>query len=132
MLACYRNENLAEILENIEADVNSAALLQTVMKAIIELQKAAHQVITVSLTDCSEEGDSETEKEGEEKEKKKKKITVKKKKKKKRKKAVIKRVKKTIMKREKMIIIEREERVITVKRKRTAVTVKDVRLMTAI
>ena len=42
MLTCYRNEDLAEMLEDVEAGTNSAALLQTVMGAIIELQEAAH------------------------------------------------------------------------------------------
>ena len=37
MLICYRNEDLAEMLENEEAGTNSAALLQTVVRAIIEL-----------------------------------------------------------------------------------------------
>ena len=66
MLTCYRNEDLAEMLEDVKAGTNPAALLQTVVGAIIELQEAAHQAITVPPTNCSEEGDSEAEEEGEE------------------------------------------------------------------
>ena len=66
MLTCHRNEDLAEMLEDMKAGANSAALLQTVMGAIIELWEAAHQATTVPPTDCLEEGDSGAEKEGEE------------------------------------------------------------------
>ena len=51
--------------KNIEAGTNSETLLQVVVRAIIELCEAAH-LITVPLTDYSDEGDSEAEKEGEE------------------------------------------------------------------
>ena len=37
ILTCHRNEDLAEMLEDVKAGTNSAALLQTVMRAIIEL-----------------------------------------------------------------------------------------------
>ncbi len=54
------------MLEDVKAGTNPAALLQTVMGVIIELQEAAHQATTVPPTDCSEEGDSGAEEEGEE------------------------------------------------------------------
>ena len=66
MLTGYRNEDLAEMLEDVEAGTNPAALLRTVMEAIIELREAAHHTTTVPPTDCSEEGDSEVEKEEQE------------------------------------------------------------------
>ena len=68
MLTRYRNEDLAEMLEDVEAGINPAALLRTVMEAIIELREAAHYTTTVPPTDCSEEGDSEVKKEEQEKE----------------------------------------------------------------
>ena len=67
------------MLENVKTDINSAALLKTVMRAIIELCKVTHYIITVPLTDCSDERDSEAEKEEQEKEKREKKTAVKKK-----------------------------------------------------
>lgn len=70
MLTEHRNENLAEMLEKVKADANPAALLRTVMIAIIELCEVTHHIITVSLTDYSDEGDSEAEKEKQEKEEK--------------------------------------------------------------
>ena len=66
MLTCHRNEDLADMLEDVEAGANPAALLRTVVGAIIELREAAHQATTVPPTDCSEEGDSGAEEEGEE------------------------------------------------------------------
>ena len=66
MLLTYRNEDLAEMLENMKAGTNPVTLLQTVVGAIIELQEAAHQATTVPPTDCLEEGDSGAEEEGEE------------------------------------------------------------------
>ena len=65
MLTCHRNEDLADMLENVKAGINPAALLQTVVGAIIELQEVAHQATTVPSTNCSEEGDSGAEEEGE-------------------------------------------------------------------
>ena len=67
MLTGHRNENLAEMLEDIEAGINPAALLRTVVEAIIELHEAAHHTTTVPLTDCSEEGDSGVKEEEQEK-----------------------------------------------------------------
>ena len=62
MLTEHKNKNLAEMLKNMKTDINSAALLKTMMRTIIELCKAAHHIITVFLTDCSDERDSEAEK----------------------------------------------------------------------
>ena len=130
MLICYRNKNLAEMLENVKADTNSAALLQTVMRAIIELQKVAHQVTTVPLINCLKKGDSEVEKEEEKRGKKKEKAAVKKEEK--RKKAVIKRVKEAVIKKKKAVMIEKEKKAAAVKRERAAAAVKDVILIAAI
>ena len=64
-LTGHRNEDLAEMLEDIEAGANPEALLQTVMGTTIELRAAAH-LATVLLTDYSDKGDSGAEDEGEE------------------------------------------------------------------
>ena len=98
MLTEYRNENLAEMLENVKTDVNSVTLLRTVMRAIIELCEAACHVITVSLTDYLDKRDSEVKKEDKEKEKREREMTVKKRKKTvKRRKRAVKRVRKVRM-----------------------------------
>ena len=65
MLTGHRNEDLAEMLEDVEAGINPEALLQAVVGAIIELCEAAH-LTTVPPTDYSDEGDSGAEEEGEE------------------------------------------------------------------
>ena len=65
MLTGHRNEDLAEMLEDVEAGANPGALLRAVVGAIIELRKAAHHT-TVPPTDYPDEGDSGAEKEGEE------------------------------------------------------------------
>ncbi|KAA6414950.1 MAG: hypothetical protein FRX48_01701 [Lasallia pustulata] len=59
------NEDLAEMLEDVEAGANPGALLRAVVGAIIELQEAAHHT-TVPPTDYLDEGDSGAEEEGEE------------------------------------------------------------------
>ena len=66
MLTGHRNEDLAEMLEDVEAGANPAALLRTVVGAIIELREAAHHTTTVPPTDYSDEGDSGAEEEGQE------------------------------------------------------------------
>ncbi len=53
------------MLEDVEAGANPAALLRTVVEAIIELREAAHHT-TVPPTDCSDEGDSGAEEEEQE------------------------------------------------------------------
>ena len=98
MLTEHRNENLAEMLKNVKTDVNSVTLLKTVIRAIIELYKVTHYIITVSLTDCSDEGDSEAEKEEQKKKKRERKITVKKR-------------EKITVKKEKEITVKRKKRV---------------------
>ena len=65
MLTGHRNEDLAEMLEDVEAGANPEALLQAVVGAIIELHEAAH-LTTVPPTDYPDEGDSGAEEEGEE------------------------------------------------------------------
>ena len=62
MLTEHRNKNLAEMLKNVKINVNFTALLKTVMRAIIELCKITYHTITASLTDCSNNEDSEAEK----------------------------------------------------------------------
>ena len=66
MLTEHKNEDLAEMLENVKAGINPAALLRTVVKAIIELCEAAHYTTTVPPINCLEEGDSEVKKEEQE------------------------------------------------------------------
>ena len=66
MLTGHRNEDLAEMLEDVEAGANPAALLRTVVGAIIELREAAHHTTTIPPTDCSDEGDSGAEEEEQE------------------------------------------------------------------
>ena len=75
MLTEHRNENLTEMLKNVKTDINSAALLRTVMMTIIELCEVTHHIITVSLTDCLNEEDSEAEKEEQERKKREREMT---------------------------------------------------------
>ena len=65
MLTGHRNEDLAEILEDVEAGTNLRALLPAVVGTIIELRKAAHYIM-VPPTNFPDEGDSGAEEEQEE------------------------------------------------------------------
>ena len=68
MLTGHRNEDLAEILEDMEAGANPRALLRAMVGANIELREAAHHT-TVPPTDYPDEGDSGAEEEEEKGEK---------------------------------------------------------------
>ena len=67
MLTGHRNEDLAEMLEDVEAGANPEALLLTVVGATIELRESAH-LATVAPTDYPDEGDSGAEEAEEEEE----------------------------------------------------------------